>query len=84
MHAPACVTVKIWPAMFNVPLRGLVLGLAVAYQVAFPLPVPLDGENVNQLGALLCGAHEQVELTVTAKVPLPAEEPGYAAETESE
>ena len=39
--APDCRTAKDWPAMFNVPLRGLVLVLASTVNVAVPLPLPL-------------------------------------------
>ena len=38
---PACVTVKDWPAMSNVPERTLVLVLASRVNVAVPLPLPL-------------------------------------------
>ena len=63
--------------MLSVPLRWLVLVLAVAYQVTGPLPVPLPGETVNQLGALLCGVHVQVEADAfRLNVPLDADEAG--------
>jgi len=62
----------------NVPLRGLVPVLAVTDHVTDPLAVPLGGEQVNQLGALLCGVQEQPAAAVTLNVPLPAAEPALA------
>ena len=38
---PACVTVNDWPAMFNVPLRALVLVFASTLKDAVPLALPL-------------------------------------------
>jgi len=57
--------------MLNVPLRKLVLVLAVTDHVTVPLPVPLAGVQVSQMGALLDGVHGQVAPAVTVNVPLP-------------
>ena len=81
---PACVTVKYCPEMVSVPVRGLVLVLAVAYHVTVPLPVPLAGVQVSQLGALLEGVHGQVVPAVTVNAPLLDAEPGLALAGESE
>ena len=70
--------------MLSVPLRKLVLVLAVTDHVTVPLPVPLAGVQVSQLGALLDGVHEQVVPAATLSVPLPAAEPGLALAGESE
>jgi hypothetical protein len=82
--APDCDTEKVCPATVNVPLRGLVLLLAVAFHVTVPLPVPLAGVQVNQLGALLTGVHAQPMPAVTLNVPLPAAATGLALTGESE
>jgi hypothetical protein len=57
--------------MFNVPVRGLVLELAVTDQVSGPVPLPLKGEQVIQF-ALLEGVHGQTASAVTVSVPLAA------------
>ena len=43
-------TVKVWPAMVSVAVRGLVVELAVTDHVTEPLPAPLAGVQVNQVG----------------------------------
>jgi len=73
---PACVTLNVWPAMFNVPLRELVLVLAVTDHVTVPEPEPLGGVQVSQL-ALLLDVHVQPAPAVTLMLPLP---PDAAAE----
>ena len=70
--------------MLSVPLRKLVLVLAVTDHVTVPLAVPLAGVQVSQLGSLLDGVHEQLVPAVTLNVPLPAAEPGLALAGESE
>jgi len=72
--APTCVTVKIWPATFSVPVREAVLVLAVADQVSVPSPVPLTGVQVSQLGAVLDGVQLQPGSALTLSVPLLAAE----------
>ena len=44
---------------------------AVTDQVIVPLPLPLAGVQVNQLGALLLGVQLQPAPAVTVSVPLP-------------
>jgi hypothetical protein len=80
---PACVTVKYCPEMVSVPVRGLVLVLAVTDHVTAPLPAPLGGVQVSQLGALLTGVHAQPAPAVTLNVPPPAVAPGLALPGES-
>jgi len=46
--------------------------LAVTDQVTVRLPGPLDGEQVNQPGALLVAAQSQLVPVVTVTVPLAA------------
>ena len=76
---PACVTVKVCPAIVRVPVRELVPVLAVTDHVTVPAPVPLAGVHVSQVVALLELVHVQVEpLGVTVTVPLPAADPGLA------
>jgi hypothetical protein len=80
---PACVTENVCPTMVSVPLRGLVLVLAVTYHVTVPLPKPLAGVQFNQLESLLDGVHGQDAPAVTLNVPLPAAAPGLALAGES-
>ena len=75
---------KVWPAIVSVPVRGLVLVLAVTDQVTDPGPEPLDGVQVSQLVALLDGVQLQPALAVTVTVPLAAAEPGLAPAGEIE
>jgi hypothetical protein len=70
--------------MVRIPLRELVLGLAVTDQVTEPLPVALVGVAVSQLGALLEAVQVQPAPAVTVTVPLPAPEEGLALKAESE
>ena len=75
---------KVWPAMVSVPVRGLVLVLAVTDQVTDPVPVPLAGVQISQLVALLDGVQLQPVPAVTVSVPLAAVEPGLAPTGEIE
>jgi len=68
--------------MVSVPVRGLVLELAVTDQVTEPFPVPLAGVQVSQLVALLDAVQLQPVPAVTVTVPLTAVEPGLAPEAE--
>ena len=78
MHAaPVWVTVNVWPAMVSVPVRELVLVLAVADQLTGPLPVPLAGVHVNQLVALLDAVQLQPAPAVTLTEPVLAAELGF-------
>ena len=78
--APACVTVKVWPAIVSVPVRGLVVGFAATAYVTVPLPVPLAPDvTVNHAGVLVVAVHVHV-LTdaVTPTAPLVAAAVGDA------
>lgn len=56
-----------------VPVRGLVLELAVTDQVTLALPAPLVGEQVSQVPSLLEAVQEQVEAeAVTDMLPVAA------------
>ena len=70
--APDCDTEKVCPAIVSVPERGLVLALAVTYQVTVPLALPLAGAQVSQVVALLEAVQLQLPLAVRDTVPLPA------------
>ena len=63
--------------MLKVPVRELVLVLAVTDQVTGPLPEPLAGVQVSQAGALLKGVQLQPPDAVTVSVPLLAAEPTF-------
>ena len=60
---------KVWSAIFKVPLRGLLLVLALADHVRVPLPIPLGGLQVSHVGAVLDGVHAQPLPAVTVSVP---------------
>jgi hypothetical protein len=73
--APACVTVKTWPAAVIVPTRCDVLALAAAMKLTVPLPLPdAPVVTVNQAVLLLTAVHEQPKGAVTDVefVPPPA------------
>src|SRR5262249_7063784 len=72
--APACVTVKICPAIVSVPVRGVVVRFAATAYPTVPLPMPLDpAVTVNHVGALLVAVQVQPPTdAVTPTVPLPA------------
>src|SRR5260370_10797261 len=65
--APACVTVTYCPAMVNVPVREVVVVLAVTDQVTVPAPVALaggaDGPVASRVAPVPCqGGIEGVPL----------------------
>jgi hypothetical protein len=76
--------VNVCPAIVSVPLRELALVFAVTYHVTVPLPVPLRGVQVSQLGALLVTIHRQPTPAVTETVPLADPAPGLAPVAERE
>src|SRR5207247_4122995 len=82
--APSCVAGNVGPAIVRVPVRGLVLVLAVTDQVTDPLPVPLAGAHVSQLVALLEAVQVHPAPAVTVTVPVPAAEPGLALAGEND
>ena len=58
--------------------------MAVTDQVTVPVPLPLAGVQVSQVGALLDGVQEQPAPAVTVNVPLPVPGPGLALAGEIE
>src|SRR5262249_58160893 len=76
--APACLTVKVCPAIVSVPVRGVVVRFAATAYPTVPLPMPLDpAVTVNHVGALLVAVQVQLPTdAVTPTVPLPAAAPG--------
>src|SRR5262249_34465896 len=78
--APACVTVKVCPAIVSVPVRGVVARFAATAYPTVPLPMPLDPDvTVNQVGALLVAMQVQLPTDAVAPtVPLVAAAPGVA------
>ena len=69
--APACVTVKVLPAIVSVPVRALVVGFAVTLYVTVPLPLPLLPALIEIQDALLLAVQAQPVVAVTVTVPLP-------------
>src|SRR5262245_55819608 len=69
---PAFVTVKVWPAIVKVPVRGP-CGLAATTNVTVPLFDPLPPPVITIQGALLTAVHAQLLTTETAPVPAPVE-----------
>ena len=61
--------------MLSVPVRELLLVLAITDHVTAPLPLPLAGVLVSQAGALLEGFQLQPAPAVTVSVPLLAAAP---------
>src|SRR5205814_1627441 len=66
-----CETVTVWPATVRVPLRELQVVLAVAAQETLALPLPLAGEQVRQVPALLLAFDAEPGSAVTVTLPLP-------------
>jgi hypothetical protein len=69
--APACVTVKVLPAMVRVPGRDRLLLLAATEKVTEPLPLPADPEFNVMKPLLLVAFHAQPAGAVTLTVTLP-------------
>jgi hypothetical protein len=76
--------VNVWPAIVRIPVRELVLVLAVADQLTDPSPVPLAGVQVNQVVALLDPVQPQPAPAVTLTEPVLAAELGLADAAEIE
>jgi hypothetical protein len=69
---PGCVTLKLCPAMVSVPVRELVLPLAVALNATVPLPLPLAPlVTVSHDVLLLTPVHAQPASVVTVVDPVP-------------
>jgi hypothetical protein len=69
--AAACVTVKVCPAMVNVPTRWVVVLFAATEYVTVPSPVPFAPDTILiQLTLLTAGqAHSVGEITPTEAFP---------------
>src|SRR2546421_12482951 len=73
--APAWDTVKVWPPMVSVPVRGTELSrLAAAVKRTTPAPRPLAPLAMPSHGSLLCALHGQSPgaLTLTRPADVPA------------
>src|SRR4051812_22616893 len=68
--APLCVRVKVWPAMVNVPVRGLSV-LEETENPTVPLPLPPLPERIVIQFALLVAVHAQPALASTLTLPCP-------------
>jgi hypothetical protein len=68
---PACVTVKVAPAIVNVPVRLVVAVLALAVNDTAPDPVPAAPELIVIHGALLTALQTHPVPAVTVLLPVP-------------
>ena len=68
---PGCVTLKLWPAIVKVPVRELVLLLAVALNATVPLPLPLAPPVTVNQDLLLTPVHAHPAGDVTPVEPVP-------------
>ena len=68
---PACVTVKLAPAIVRVPVRLVVAPLAATVNVVVPGPVPAAPELTVIHAALLTADHTQPVPTLTVLLPVP-------------
>jgi hypothetical protein len=71
-HAPACVTLKVVPAIVSVPDRFVVAVFAATLNDAVPLPVPLAPPVTVIHDALLAAVHAHPAPAVTVLLPVPA------------
>jgi hypothetical protein len=69
--APACVTVKVLPAIVKVPVRLVVAVLALAVNVTVPDPVPAAPALIVIQPALLTALQAQPVPALTVLLPLP-------------
>ena len=81
--APACVTVKVLPAIVSVPVRGVVAVFAATSKVTEPLPFPVAPVARVIHPALLVAVHAQPVAAVTeTAVPVVAAAAMFAAPDE--
>ena len=73
--APACVTVNVWPATVNVPVRALLLVFAAALNPTDPLLVPLMPFMIVSQAALLLAVQLHPVPVVTVTDPVPPDAP---------
>jgi hypothetical protein len=66
---PAWVTVTVWPAIVNVPVRGVLALLAAIDSDTVPVPLPVDPPVIVIQGSALVAVHEQPPTEVTVMVP---------------
>ena len=67
----ACVTVKVFPAMVNVPWRLVLALFAVTEYVTVPLPLPFLPDKILIQLALLAAVQLQPVCAVRATLPVP-------------
>jgi hypothetical protein len=70
--APACVTVKVWPAIVNVPVRLVLAVFAAALKVTDPVPLPVAPDVTVSQPAALLAVHAQPVAAVTVTLPVDA------------
>jgi hypothetical protein len=81
--APACVTVKVLPAIVSVPVRGVVAVFAATSKVTEPLPFPVAPVARVIHPALLVAVHAQPVAAVTeTALPVVAAAATFAAPDE--
>jgi hypothetical protein len=68
---PACVTVKVWPAMVSVPERGVPVGLAANEYPTVPIPLPDAPEVTVSHTALLTAVQEHPAEAATKRETVP-------------
>jgi hypothetical protein len=68
LHAPACVTVSVCPAIVSVPVRGVADVFAATVYATEPFPVPLPPLVTVIQDALLAPVHAQPLVAVTVVV----------------
>ena len=68
LHAPAWVTVTVWPAIVKVPVRGVADVFAATVYATEPFPVPLPPLVTVIQDALLAPVHAQPLVAVTVVV----------------
>ena len=68
---PACVTVKVCPAIVKVPMRCVPFGFALALKLVEPFPEPLVGVVMVSQLSLLARVQSQPVGSVNADDPVP-------------
>jgi hypothetical protein len=71
MPVPVCVTVKVFPAMVNVPVRGAASLFGDTEKLALPLPVPLPEVITIQSSLLTLDQVHLLSGVVTETLPVP-------------
>jgi hypothetical protein len=70
VHAtPAWVTVTVWPAIVNVPVRGVLAVFAAIDSDTVPVPLPVAPPVTVIHGSALAAVHEQPATEVTEMLP---------------